>query len=304
MESIKLGIIGLGRMGAAIAHRARAAGYCVLGFDPDLHAQKNAQKFGVQIYLEVSELAKEADVIWLMVPANLVDQTLAHCGNELKKNKIVIDGGNSNFNDSVKRAKELAMRGAHFLDCGVSGGIHGQKNGFCLMIGGSFEIYQKVEPLLKVIGTKDGYGYMGPSGAGHYVKMVHNGIEYGLLQAYAEGFHLLREGSFKDLDLEKISKVWLHGSVVRSWLLELAHGVFTKDQELGAVDGKIQEGGTGAWMFEDANKNKILVPVLEASLETRAWSRQTGGNFATKLIQRLRNAFGGHKVEIKRGNEL
>ena len=145
---------------------------------------------------------------------------------------------------------------------------------------------------------------MGSSGAGHYVKMIHNGIEYGLLEAYAEGFHLLRDGTYKELDLEKISDVWLHGSVIRSWLLELAHDVFKQDQHLGSIDGKIQEGGTGLWTVENAHKNNVPVPVIEKSLEVRKESRETGGNFATKLIQMLRNQFGGHKVEIKRENEL
>jgi 6-phosphogluconate dehydrogenase len=305
MESMKIGIIGLGRMGNGIAHRAMKAGYCVLGYDPDLHMQKEGQKIGIQVYQNPEELAREADLIWLMVPAGkIVDTVLAQIGNAVKKGTIIVDGGNSNFADSVRRAKELALRGIHFLDCGVSGGVHGQEQGFCLMVGGSYESYQKIEPLLKVLAPKNGAGYMGPSGAGHYVKMVHNGIEYGILQSYAEGFHLLREGSYKDLDLEKISDVWLHGSVIRSWLLELAHGVFKQDQMLGSIGGKIEEGGTGAWTLENAKQNKIPVPVIEKSLEVRRWSRESGGNFATKVIQMLRNAFGGHKVEIKRENEL
>ena len=179
-----------GRMGAAIAHRVRNAGYCVLGYDPDLHAQKEVAQFGVEIYQTVDELAKEADVVWLMVPAGkIVDQAIAHLTTTLKRGSIIIDGGNCLFTDSIRRAKELSVRGFSYLDCGTSGGIHGQKNGFCLMVGGEFAAYQKVEPLLKVIAAPHGYGYMGPSGAGHYVKMIHNGIEYGLLEAYAEGFH-------------------------------------------------------------------------------------------------------------------
>ncbi len=304
-EIMKLAVIGLGRMGAAIAHRVRNAGYCVLGYDPDLHAQKEVAQFGVEIYQTVDELAKEADVVWLMVPAGkIVDQAIAHLTTTLKRGSIIIDGGNCLFTDSIRRAKELSVRGFSYLDCGTSGGIHGQKNGFCLMVGGEFAAYQKVEPLLKVIAAPHGYGYMGPSGAGHYVKMIHNGIEYGLLEAYAEGFHLLRDGTYKELDLEKIANVWLHGSVIRSWLLELAYDVFKQDQHLGSIDGKIQEGGTGLWTVENAHKNNVPVPVIEKSLEVRKESRETGGNFATKLIQMLRNQFGGHKVEIKRENEL
>lgn len=297
---MKLGVIGLGRMGAAIAHRALKAGHSALGYDPNSTIQKELQESGIQMYDSPDALAKEADVIWLMVPSGkIVDIALGHIMHAAKKDAIIIDGGNSNFADSVRRAKELASKGMHFLDCGTSGGIHGEKHGFCLMVGGNFEIYQKIEPLLKAIACKDGYAYVGPSGAGHYVKMIHNGIEYGLLEAYAEGFHLLREGDYNDLDLEQISKLWLHGAVIRSWLLELAHDVFKEDQYFGSVDGKIQEGGTGAWTVENAHKNEIPVPVIEASLKARAESRKTGGNFATKLIQMLRNAFGGHSIQRK-----
>lgn len=302
---MKIGIIGLGRMGAALASKALKAGYCVLGYDPGVKKIKKLENKGLSFYSNLQELAGHADVIWLMVPAGtIIDQLLSQLKPHLASDTIIVDGGNSNFSDSIRRAQELAINNIHFLDCGVSGGIHGQKKGFCLMIGGDFASYQKIEPLLAVLAAKKGYGYMGPSGAGHYVKMIHNGIEYGMLQAYAEGFHLLREGSFKDLDLEKISDVWLHGSVIRSWLLELAHDVFKKDQMLGSIGGKIEEGGTGKWTVEAAHANNIPVPIIEKSLEVRQWSRTTGGNFATKVIQMLRNAFGGHKVEIKPENEL
>lgn len=297
---MKLGVIGLGRMGAAIAQRAQKAGHCVLGYDPNIATQQEMQKLGIQIYETPAALAAEANVIWLMVPAGkIVDDTINHVMQSAKKDAIIVDGGNSNFIDSVRRAKELELKGFHFLDCGTSGGIHGLKDGFCLMIGGNLEAYKKIEPLLKAIATKDGYAHVGPSGAGHYVKMIHNGIEYGMLQAYAEGFQLLREGDYADLDLEQIAQLWQNGAVIRSWLLELAKNVFKEDQQFASIDGKIQEGGTGAWTVENAKKNNVPVPVIEASLKERAESRKTGGNFATKLIQMLRNAFGGHAVERK-----
>lgn len=294
---MKLAVIGLGRMGAAIAARAQAAGYCVLGFDPNVQIQKECEQKGIQVYDSLQELAQEADVVWLMVPAGaVVDQTIDALLATLKKSAIIIDGGNSNFADSVKRAQKLQLKGISFLDCGTSGGIHGQKDGFCLMVGGDYAAYTKIEPLLKVIAIKDGVAYLGKSGAGHYVKMIHNGIEYGMLQAYAEGFHLLREGSYKDLDLHKIARLWQHGAVIRSWLLELTENVLKEDQNLADIDGKIQEGGTGLWTVQNAHENKIPVPVIEKSLEVRKWSRESGGNYATKLIQMIRNAFGGHTV--------
>lgn len=304
-QKMKLGVIGLGRMGAAIARRAFDAGYCVLGFDPNIEIQKELQKQGIQIYHDLQELAKEADIIWLMIPAgDIVDQTLKKIVPALAENKILIDGGNSNFNDSVCRAKELALKKIAYLDCGTSGGVHGLKNGFCLMVGGDLHAYEKILPLLRVIATKNGVAHVGPSGAGHYVKMIHNGIEYGMLQAYAEGFHLLREGDYKDLDLQKIAQVWQHGAVVRSWLLDLTHDVFKHDQYLGSIDGKIQEGGTGTWNLENAKKNHVPAPALEASLRARKESRETGGNFASKLIQMIRHSFGGHAIEVKKENEL
>lgn len=302
---MKLAVVGLGRMGAAIALRALKAGYCVLGFDPDIKTQKECVEHGIKIYDDLKKLAQEADVIWLMVPAGkIVDDTLSNFASVLTPDKILLDGGNSKFTDSIRRARELALKKIAYLDCGTSGGVHGLKNGFCLMVGGDLDAYKKIEPLLKGIATENGLAHVGPSGAGHYVKMIHNGIEYGMLQAYAEGFHLLREGDYKDLDLEQIANLWQHGAVVRSWLLDLTHDVFKEDQNLGSIDGKIQEGGTGAWNLENANKNNIPALVLEASLAARKESRETGGNFASKLIQMIRHGFGGHKVEIKRGNEL
>ncbi len=305
MENMKIGIIGLGRMGFAIAQRMQAAGYCALGYDPNIKIQKDAQKDGIQIYQEIDQLAAEADIIWLMVPAGkIVDEILQQIKKSLKKHTIIIDGGNCFFKDSMRRAQELALQGNHFLDCGVSGGIHGLHNGFCLMVGGNYDAYKVAHPILKAVAAVDGVNYIGPSGAGHYIKMIHNGIEYGLLQAYAEGFHLLREGTFKDLDLAKIAQLWNHGSVIRSWLLELSAHVFAQDQTLGAIDGKIEEGGTGAWTVQTAQENKIPTPVIQESVEVRAWSRKTGGNFATKYIQMIRHAFGGHKVIVKQQNEL
>lgn len=297
---MKLGIIGLGRMGSGIAERVIQAGHEVIGFDLDQKNCKQAQNIGVDIVESVEEIAAQCRIIWLMVPPGKpVDQVIEQLLPYLKESDIIIDGGNSNFHDSMRRAQFVAMKKIFYLDCGTSGGLRGRADGYCLMVGGDHATYTKIHELLAAIAAPGGVGYMGPSGAGHYVKMVHNGIEYALLQGYAEGFQLLKEGSFKQehLDLEEISRLWNHGSIIRSFILELAHNVFVQDQELTTISGEIAEGGTGKWTVEDAIKNKVPVPTIEKSLEVRAWSRKTGGNYATKLIQMLRHQFGGHEVK-------
>lgn len=292
---MKLGIIGLGKMGAGIAQRVALYGHDVVGYDPMVESLPAMGE--LTVVKNISEVAQQCRVIWLMVPAGeIVDAVIKQLKPHLKQGDIIIDGGNSNFHDSIRRAQELAAQQIFFLDCGTSGGIHGLEHGFCLMVGGDKKAYQEVVPLFKAIAAPHGFAYIGKSGTGHYVKMIHNGIEYGLMQAYAEGFELIKEGSFKEehLNLEEITKVWNHGAVIRSWLLELSHTIFEKDQELQNVSGSIEESGTGAWTVEEAHKNSITVPVIEKSLEVRKWSRQTGGNFATRVVALLRNAFGGH----------
>jgi 6-phosphogluconate dehydrogenase len=185
----------------------------------------------------------------------------------------------------------------HFIDCGTSGGIHGKDFGFSLMIGGDHTAFIAAEPIFKALAMDQGYAHLGPSGAGHYVKMVHNGIEYALLQAYAEGFHVLKNGSYDNFDLEKICSVWNSGSIVRSWIVELARQVFEKDQTFTNVSGHIFENKTGQWMIEEARERNIPVKTIMQSLDIRAWSRATGGNYATKIVAMLRQQFGGHPIK-------
>jgi 6-phosphogluconate dehydrogenase len=297
---MNVGIIGLGRMGAGIAQRWLEAGYTVIGFDVDAVHAKSAQEMGVTTVRSVAEVAHDARIIWLMVPAGpIVDEVLKELMPRLQSDDIVIDGGNSKFTDSIRRAQTLAAKNVFFLDCGTSGGLYGREHGYSLMVGGDQNAYDTVYPLLAAIAAPKGLGRVGSSGAGHYVKMVHNGIEYGMLQAYAEGFQILKEGSFKgqNLDLHAISGIWLHGAVIRSWLLELAHDVFARDQQFKNISGEIQESGTGRWTVEEAQAHHIPTPVIKESLQMREWSRKTGGNYATKLIALLRNAFGGHAVK-------
>jgi len=285
-------------MGNAIAYRLLQGGHEVVGFDVGDNALRAAQNIGVEVADSIEDVAKKSSIIWLMLPAgHLVDSAIEKLIPHMGKDDIIIDGGNSKFTDSIRRYEFLKKHGIFFLDCGTSGGLLGKEIGFSLMIGGDKSAYEKVIPIFKSIAAPEGFGYMGPSGAGHYVKMVHNGIEYGLLQAYAEGFHVLKKGYYKDLNLEKISSVWMHGSIIRSFILELSHEIFKDQKDFSKIIGEIAEGGTGRWMVQEAEKQNISTPVILEALKARTWSRETGGDYATKLIALLRNKFGGHSVK-------
>ena len=218
----------------------------------------------------------------------------------LKPKDIIIDGGNSHFNDTVRRAEMLKLSHISFIDCGTSGGIHGKKDGFSLMIGGDKKIFLQLESIFKALAAPQGYAYMGSSGSGHYVKMVHNGIEYALMQAYAEGFELLKKGTYgKELDLAAISEIWSHGAVIRSWLLTLLHTILVKDQDLVRVSGRVDDSGTGRWTVEEAHAHNIAVQLIQDALSIREQSRINGGTYATKLVALLRQQFGGHAVHYE-----
>lgn len=295
---MKVGVIGLGRMGEAIVYRLIKGGFDVCGFDPSEDARAQIKDLGATTVEYVSELAETSDIIWLMVPSGeTVDKVLDEMKGFLKKDAIVIDGGNSNFQNSVKRAERLKESGFYYLDCGTSGGLKGREIGFSLMIGGDHLAYEKVKVLFQAIAAPNGYAHVGPSGAGHYVKMVHNGIEYSLLQSYAEGFHLLKKNDrYKELNIERISRVWSNGSVVRSWILDLVHEIFDEDQELENISGEIGENKTGRWTMDETEKQKIPMDLLKRSLEIRQESRDGKVSFATKVVAMLRNKFGGHKI--------
>lgn len=296
---MKIAVIGLGKMGSAIANRLHNQGHQLFGYDISRPQQPLIEQTRMHISSTLEQLAQQVSIFWLMVPADVVDEILYKLLNQVPPQSIIIDGGNSHFTDSMRRAQLCKEKNIFFIDCGVSGGVLGEKEGFSLMIGGEKTVFLKLESVFKAIAAPQGYAYLGKSGAGHYVKMIHNGIEYALLEAYAEGFQLIKEGSFKNenLDVAQIAKVWNHGAVIRSWILELAQEIFSKDQQLKHIGGEIGEHGTGQWTVEEAQKNKIPVPVIEDSLKVRAWSRKTGGNYATKIIAMLRHAFGGHRVK-------
>ncbi|HLB94283.1 MAG TPA: decarboxylating 6-phosphogluconate dehydrogenase [Candidatus Babeliales bacterium] len=300
---MKIGVVGLGRMGAAIVERLCARNYHVLVYDLDPVAVRAVEKFGTTSAGSIEELAMQVDLVWLMVPAgDLIDQILARIIPvlKLKSNPIIIDGGNSNFKDSIRRAKLCAAQQISFLDCGTSCGLHGRDLGFCLMVGGDQVTYTKIEKYLAAIAMPKGYALVGPSGAGHYVKMVHNGIEYALLQAYAEGFDLLRNNqNYPELDLAQVAGLWQHGSIIRSWLLELTQQILVQDQELKNISGQIGGGSTGSWTVAEAEAQKIAVPLIKLSLELRQKSNQAecSNSYTNKLVALLRHQFGGHSYK-------
>jgi 6-phosphogluconate dehydrogenase len=296
---MELGIIGLGRMGANMGERLALGGHQVIGYDRDPQAIQRVVEYGAVGTHSLADFTRKLSApraIWLMVPAGTpVDDTIEQLLPHLTKGDIIVDGGNSNYRDTLRRAERLRAQQIYFVDAGTSGGIWGLKAGYCIMIGGDAQAVQRLEPIFKTLAPKDGYAHVGPSGAGHFVKMVHNGIEYGMLQAYGEGFELLKSSQFP-LDLANIAHLWNQGSVVRSWLLELAESAFQKDPELSAIRGYVEDSGEGRWMVEEAIDRNIPVPVLMLSLFARFASRQED-SFSAKLIAALRNEFGGHAVK-------
>jgi 6-phosphogluconate dehydrogenase len=298
---MQIGLVGLGKMGFNLARNIQSKGHEVVAYDINEASLKSISQYGVKPVRSLKELAesvKTKRVIWLMIPAGeLVDKTLDELKNYLTVGDIVIDGGNSFFKDSIRRGKDLQALQIDYLDCGTSGGTEGALNGVCAMIGGNRFAFNHCEPLFKDISLKDGYLYCGASGSGHYVKMVHNGIEYGMMQAIAEGFEVMHKSEFK-LDLEKVAGVWNHGSVVRSWLMELTENALKKDPGLESIKGVMHSSGEGKWTLETALEQQIATPVIALSLLMRYRSLQED-TFSGKVVAALRNEFGGHAVEKK-----
>ena len=287
---MQLGIIGLGRMGGNMRERLRRGGHEVIGY------RRNPEIGDVGSLSELVDGLAAPRTVWLMIPAgDPTERTIQELKGLLKEGDLIVDGGNSNFRDSMRRGAELEKQGLLFMDAGTSGGIWGLKIGYCLMVGGSDEAFRRVEPALKTLAPEDGYAHVGPVGAGHFTKMVHNGIEYAMLQAYAEGFEILSASQF-ELDLHQLAALWNHGSVVRSWLLELAESAFDKDPDLSKIRGYVDDSGEGRWtVFEAINEN-VPAPTIAASLFARFVSRQDD-SFAMRMIAALRNEFGGHAVK-------
>jgi 6-phosphogluconate dehydrogenase len=297
---MQLAMIGLGRMGGNMVQRLLQGGQQVVVFDQSAAALKPHVAMGAKGAKDLTDLCGQLEsprVVWVMVPAGAaVEGTIDQLLPGLSRGDIIIDGGNSNYKDSIRRAARLKEKGIEFIDAGTSGGIWGLKIGYCLMIGASPEAFKHCEPIFKTLAPADGYAHVGPPGAGHYVKMIHNGIEYGMLQAYAEGYEILHGSKDFKLDLRQISAVWNRGSVVRSWLNELAERAFARDTELAALKGYVEDSGEGRWTVQEAIDLDVPAPIITLSLLTRFRSRQSD-SFGAKVIAALRNEFGGHAVK-------
>jgi 6-phosphogluconate dehydrogenase len=299
---MQLGMIGLGRMGGNMVRRLLEGGHELVVYDRSADAIKAHVGKGVKVANDLADVARHLAtrrVVWVMVPAGEpVESTIEELVPHLGRGDIIIDGGNSNFRDTLRRSAALEAQGIELMDVGTSGGVHGLTNGYCLMIGSSPSAFQHCEPIFRTLAPPEGYAHVGPVGAGHYVKMVHNGIEYGLLQAYAEGYEILHASEDFTLHLGQIAKLWNHGSVVRSWLNELAERAFSRDDELAAIRGHVEDSGEGRWAVEEAMRLDVPAPVITLSLLARFRSRQEE-SFGAKVIAALRREFGGHAVRTK-----
>jgi 6-phosphogluconate dehydrogenase len=299
---MRVAMIGLGKMGGNMTARLLERRHEVVAYDRTPDAVSRATALGARGAADLASVVTQLEaprVIWIMVPAGApVDETIDALVPRLSKGDVIIDGGNSRFHDTLRRARALGERGIEFVDAGTSGGIWGKENGYCLMVGGSARAVKICEPLFTALAQEGGYAHVGPSGAGHYVKMVHNGIEYALLQGYAEGFEILHASKDFKLDLHQIAAVWNHGSVVRSWLNELAERAFARDASLSALRGYVEDSGEGRWTVQEATDLDVPAPVIALSLIMRLRSRQED-SFGAKVIAALRNEFGGHAVKSK-----
>jgi 6-phosphogluconate dehydrogenase len=299
---MQLGLIGLGKMGGFMAERIRLGGHQVVGFDfsADAVAKLSASgNVGVSSLEEMVAKLEAPRAVWLMVPSgDPVDKTIASLEKLLSPGDIIIDGGNSNYKDSMRRHAEATAKGFQFVDCGTSGGVWGLKEGYSMMIGGDKEPVEHLRPIFEALAPAPdkGWGHVGPAGAGHFVKMVHNGIEYGMMQSYAEGFTIMEKKEVLDLNLPQIAKIWQYGSVVRSWLLDLTAEALEKNPTLEGLEAYVADSGEGRWTVFEAIDLNVSAPIITESLIRRIRSREEN-NFTDRMIAIQRNAFGGHAVK-------
>jgi 6-phosphogluconate dehydrogenase len=296
-----IAMLGLGKMGANMSTRLLRGGHRVVAYDINestIQAAEQAGAEGARTLSEVAEKLKPPRSIWVMVPSGqITENTIRALSDELSPGDTVIDGGNSNYKDSIRRAKELKEKGQHFIDVGTSGGVWGLAEGYSMMVGGDKDIVDAHRPVLETLAPAPdkGWGHVGPPGSGHFVKMIHNGIEYGLMQAYAEGFDIMNAKDEFGLDLHQIAEIWRYGSVVRSWLLDLTSTALAEDPDLEGIKAWVQDSGEGRWTVFEAIDLDVSAPVITASLQRRLRSRDEQP-FADKLLAALRNQFGGHAV--------
>ncbi len=294
-------MIGLGRMGGNMTQRLLGGGHHIVAYDPDEQARLSVVNAGAIEATSIDELVSHLSpprAVWVMVPAgDVTDETIGTLSAELSVGDTIIDGGNSNYRDTIRRSADVGDRGITMLDVGTSGGVWGLTEGYSLMIGGDAEAYSRLEPIFQTLapGASIGYGHVGPSGAGHFVKMVHNGIEYGMMQAFAEGFELMEAKHDLELDLAQIAHIWRYGSVVRSWLLDLTAAALDEDGNLEGIQAYVEDSGEGRWTVEESIDLAVPIPVIVASLQARFRSRQDSP-FGAKLLAAMRNQFGGHSV--------
>jgi len=299
---MQVGLIGVGKMGGGILRRWKKAGHEVIAYDPNPEAATVITDAGGTPSASVAELVQSMTtprIIWLMVPAGeAVAETIQELAKQLDPGDTVIDGGNSQFQNSLQYSERLAKRDIHFIDAGVSGGVVGEETGYALMVGADAQHLASVQTLFDDLAAKDAFAHVGPVGAGHYVKMIHNAVEYGMMQSIGEGFDLLKNGSYDNLDLEKIAKLWSKGTIVRSFLIELAHKALANDKDLADIAGYVDDNGEGRWSVKEAVDNAVPFSVNTAALYARFESRLPD-TFSAKLIAALRNEFGGHGVKKK-----
>lgn len=298
---MKIAIIGVGRMGMQIARKLKENGHEVIAHDTTRDPVDAAVAYGVTAAYTKEDVAKafngEQFVLWVMIPADFVDAELDQWITLMPKGSTVIDGGNSDFRKTKVRAQKFTDAGLHLVDVGTSGGIWGYQNGFSMMIGGPEEAFRAIEPIFQSLALPTGgYHYFGESGSGHYVKMVHNAIEYGMMESLAEGYHMLKDGTYKDLDLAAAASVWQQNSVVTSWLNELSRQALVENPTLDGIDGFVAESGEARWTLEVANEMNIALPAIQAAFDVRLASQQGKTSFATKMLAAMRNKFGGHAI--------
>jgi 6-phosphogluconate dehydrogenase len=303
---MRIAMIGLGKMGANMTERLLKDGHEVVAFDLNDKARDAVAKFGADPATTLEEVVAKLPTpraIWLMLPAGkITNETVDTLAEHLEAGDVIVDGGNSNYKDAIEYAERLKPKGIGFVDAGTSGGVWGLTEGYCLMVGGTKEAVAVVEPAFLTLAPKDGYSHVGPVGAGHFVKMVHNGIEYGLMQAYAEGFEILDAAKEFDLDLHEIASIWRYGSVVRSWLLDLTERALRPDAGFEGIKGVVVDSGEGRWTAIEAIDRGVPAPVILTSLFTR-FASQEQDSFQLKLLSALRNQFGGHAVTLESGQQ-